>query len=93
MQDLNAPATPPQARSSRAGAAEAGRQGRGHAAAPEGGGQAPNRQEQALQQANPYRSLGDFLYTLMLFILCCYRRVCPHPLASARILRWFFATF
>jgi hypothetical protein len=59
LQDLSAPATPPQAHSSRLGASEAGRQGRGRAAAAEGGEQPPSRQEPAMQQANPYRSLGE----------------------------------
>ncbi len=64
LQELKAPATPPQAQSSRVGASEAGRQGKGQATAAEGGDQPPSRQDQALQQANPFRSLGELTHSL-----------------------------
>jgi hypothetical protein len=57
-QVMDAPATPPQAQSSRFGPSQSGRQAEGRAAAEQGGDQPPTAQHKALQQSNPYRSLG-----------------------------------
>ena len=59
-QDIAAPGTPPpQARVSRFGAAQAGRQGTGQASAAQHGDQPPTGPDQRMQEANPYRSLGE----------------------------------
>ena len=58
-QEIAAPGTPPpQARMSRFGAAQAGRQGTGQASAAQHGDQPPTGPDQRMQEANPYRSLG-----------------------------------
>jgi hypothetical protein len=62
QEDIPAPATPPrQARASRAGAGGAGQSGAAAAAAPPQAGDAPlqsSRQQDGMQEANPFRSLG-----------------------------------
>ena len=59
-QDIAAPGTPPpQARMSRFGAAQAGRQGTGQSTAAQHGDQPPTGPNDRMQDANPYRSLGE----------------------------------
>ena len=59
LQEITAPGTPPpQARMSRFGAAQAGRQGTGQSSAAQHGDQPPSGPNDQMQEANPYRSLG-----------------------------------
>ncbi len=60
VQEIAAPGTPPpQARMSRFGAAQAGKQGTGQSSAAQHGDQPPTGPNDNMQEANPYRSLGQ----------------------------------
>lgn len=60
LQEIAAPGTPPpQARMSRFGAAQASRQGTGQSSAAQHGDQPPSGPNDHMQEANPYRSLGE----------------------------------
>ena len=60
VQEIAAPGTPPpQARMSRFGAAQAGKQGTGQSSAAQHGDQPPTGPNDSMQEANPYRSLGQ----------------------------------